>query len=393
MNTWAVILAAGSGTRLRQAGITEKKQFITWRGNPLYWRSAVTFAAIPRIHGLVFVFPPEELKRRVKETEKLFQDQALGLPWRAAGGGERRQDSVANALKELPDDCARVLVHDAARPFFSAHLVTALLDALQAGAKAAIPALPVKDTVKRAKDGKVIETLDRAELYAVQTPQAFDRQTLVSAHQYAGNHALAVTDDASMVEAIGLGVTLTPGEENNVKITTPDDLKRLSQDAETLPVTGFGYDLHRYGGDRPLKLGGAPIAGGPEVVAHSDGDVLLHALADAILGCAGLGDIGLHFPDTDPANENMASSILVDHALELARRQGVRIAHADLTVVAQVPKLSPHRETIRKSVARLLDLPPERVNVKATTEEGLGATGEKKAIKAFAVVTGILRVK
>jgi 2-C-methyl-D-erythritol 4-phosphate cytidylyltransferase/2-C-methyl-D-erythritol 2,4-cyclodiphosphate synthase len=389
MSTWAIILAAGGGSRIRRAGITEKKQFMTWRGAPLYWRSAETFAASPRVRGLVFVFPGDELSSRTTETQKLFRDRSPGLPWRTAPGGERRQDSVFNALDALPADCSRVLVHDSARPFFSPGLTSALLAALDNGAKAAIPALPVKDTIKRAHDGKIIETLDRSQLFAVQTPQAFDAETLRRAHERARAENASVTDDASMVEAMGLEVSIVTGEEDNVKITTPEDLKRLRDDEPVTPVTGFGYDLHRYGPGRPLKLGGVPIPGGPEVVAHSDGDVLLHALADAVLGCAGLGDIGMHFPDTDPAYEGVPSGVIVDHALDLARQNGVRIVHADLTVVAQTPKLAPHRDMIRRNVAGLLGLPQERVSVKATTEEGLGPTGEKKAVKAYAMVTGV----
>ena len=357
MSTWAIILAAGGGTRIRQAGITEKKQFMTWRGAPLYWRSALTFSRTPDMRGLVFVFPEAELERRGKETEKLFTAHSPGLPWRTAAGGERRQDSVANALNALPPECTRVLVHDSARPFFSPGLTTALLKTLDAGAKAAIPALPVNDTVKRARDGVVVETLDRTELFAVQTPQAFDAEILKRAHERARADNASVTDDASMVEKLGFEVQIVTGEEGNVKITTPEDLKRLSEETPAAPVTGFGYDLHRYGPGRPLKLGGMPIPGGPEVVAHSDGDVLLHALADAILGCAGLGDIGMHFPDTDKSLENMSSGILLDHALSLALQHGVRIVHADVTVVAQVPKLSPHREAIRKNLAGLMGLP------------------------------------
>jgi 2-C-methyl-D-erythritol 4-phosphate cytidylyltransferase/2-C-methyl-D-erythritol 2,4-cyclodiphosphate synthase len=362
---------------------------MTWRGAPLYWRSALTFSRTPEVRGLVFVFPQAEVDRRRKETEELFAAHAPGLPWRTAPGGRRRQDSVLNALDALPPECSRVLVHDSARPFFSAGLTSALLDALDNGAKAAIPALPVKDTIKRARDTIITETLDRSELFAVQTPQAFDAETLKRAHERAAAENASVTDDASMVENMGIEVKIVSGEEDNVKITTPEDLKRLKEDKPALPVTGFGYDLHRYGPGRPLKLGGMPIAGGPEVVAHSDGDVLLHALADAVLGCAGLGDIGMHFPDTDRSLENMSSGILLDHALGLALQHGVRIVHADITVVAQVPKLSPHREAIRKNLAGLMGLPLERVSVKATTEEGLGATGEKKAIKAYALVTGV----
>jgi len=391
MSCWAIILAAGSGSRLAAAGLTTKKQFLTVDGLPLYWRSAETFARVPRMDGVLFVFPPDEFDAAKARTEALLADRPLNLPCRFTAGGARRQDSVYNGLAALPEDCATVLVHDSARPFASAALTGALLDALAGGAVAAIPAVAVKDTVKQVADGAVVRTLPRAELVAVQTPQAFARDTLVRAHDFCREKDIAVTDDASMVEAMGGTVVIVPGEETNQKITTPEDLKMLSPEAPaTRPVTGWGYDVHKYGVGRPMVLGGVPIPGGPEVVAHSDGDVLLHALTDALLGCLGRGDIGELFPDSDKAFEGIESSILVNEVMQLAGQDGLTVEHVDLTIICQVPKVAPHKPRIRSLVARLLRVDEARVNVKATTEEGLGFTGEKKGIKAVAGVTATL---
>ncbi|MDD4950965.1 MAG: 2-C-methyl-D-erythritol 2,4-cyclodiphosphate synthase, partial [Desulfovibrionaceae bacterium] len=220
-------------------------------------------------------------------------------------------------------------------------------------------------------------------------PQGFKRGLLVRAHALAQEQGWEVTDDASLVERMGEPVLVVPGEEANVKITTPEDLARLNQARPAAPCVGLGYDAHRYGPGRPLVLGGIPIPNGPRVQAHSDGDVLLHALTDALLGCAGAGDIGLLFPDTDPAFEAMSSSIFVKEALARAQEAGLKIVHADLTVVAQTPKIAPWREQIAENVAGLLGLERGQVNVKATTEEGLGFTGEKKGLKAYALVTAV----
>lgn len=391
MSTWAVVLAAGSGTRMAAAGLGTGKQFLPWRGAPLYWASVRTLARVAGVHGLVLAFPAADFERARAEAEALAAAEDPGLPLRFAPGGARRQDSVAAALAALPPGCMRVLIHDAARPFASATLVTALLAALDAGARAAIPAVPVKDTVKRVAGGRVAATLPRAELAAVQTPQAFVLADLLAAHEHCARHGQDVTDDASMVEALGLEVAVVPGEEANVKLTTPEDLRMLApHPAPRVPVTGWGYDVHKYGLGRPMVLGTVPIQGGPEVVAHSDGDVLLHALADALLGCLGRGDIGEHFPDTDPRYEAVPSAVLVNEVLEMALEAGVEIVHADLTVICQVPRLAPWKAQIQAAVAGLLRLPPERVNVKATTEEGLGFTGEKKGLKAVACVSALL---
>ena len=391
MSIWSVVLAAGKGSRLTKAGLDTKKQYIGYQGVPLFWHSARTLSRHARMDGLVFVFPPDEVEEMREVVAELAASEDLGLPWEVTAGGKRRQDSVRNGLAALPRTCCRVLVHDSARPFANAEMNARLVSALESGDKAVIPGIAVSDTIKMVDDAEMVtDTPVRAHLRAVQTPQAFDLDTLVRVHEQAEAEGWEVTDDAMMCEKAGLPVRIVEGDALNIKITNPEDLKLLSgeEPMAPIPVTGFGYDVHKYVADgRPMILGGIPIAGAPNIKAHSDGDVLLHALTDAILGCLGMGDIGHHFPDTDPQFDGANSGVLLDKVLELAIRNGLRLHHADLTIIAQTPKLAPHRDRIRKNVAALLKLPLELVNVKATTEEGLGFTGEKKGIKAVAVVT------
>lgn len=386
---WAVLLAAGSGTRLAEAAGGVKKQFLEWKGFPLFWHSALTFSKTPAVKGVVFVFPPDQVEEMKSVVAELDGSDSLGMPYRITAGGLRRQDSVFNGLNELPSGCTHVLVHDSARPFASVSMVSNIIDMLHSGMDAVIPAVAVTDTIKEVKDGIVERTLVRSRLRAVQTPQGFSLPQLFAAHKQADVEGWDVTDDASMIEMAGKNVHICPGEEGNVKMTNPEDLKRIDEGKRSLPCVGWGYDVHKFGEGRPMILGGVPIPGGPEVIAHSDGDVLLHALSDAILGLFGGGDIGTHFPDTSDACENMSSGIILKEVMVKAEEAGVEIVHVDLTVIAQIPKLSPHRELIRKNVASVMGLDKAQVNVKATTEEKLGFTGEKKGIKAVAAVTGL----
>lgn len=389
-NIWGVILAAGSGTRLAEASGGVRKQYLEYKSAPLFWHSARAFSRVAAIQGLVFVFPPEDAPAMTKQLRQFFKSEDLGVQWTVCQGGARRQDSVFNGLRELPRDCDGVLVHDSARPFVSGRIISGLIDELNSGARGVIPAIPVTDTVKRVDGDTVTETLNRSELRAVQTPQAFETGLLVEAHQKAEAEGWEVTDDASMVERLA-EVAVIPGEQANVKITTPDDLKRLEVAKTPVPCVGWGYDVHRFGGenDRPLVLGGVPIPGKQTIIAHSDGDVLLHALADAVLGTFGGGDIGTHFPDTDAKFDGANSGVLLKEVLAMAETAGARIVHVDMTVIAQVPKLAPHAKQIAKNVCRLLGLEPEQVNFKATTEEKLGFTGEKKGLKAVVSVTAL----
>ncbi|UJX40825.1 2-C-methyl-D-erythritol 4-phosphate cytidylyltransferase [Desulfovibrio sp. JY] len=396
MSVWTVLLAAGSGTRLAEASGGIKKQFLRLDGKPLYWRSLTAFARCPDVVGVVVVFPPTELDAAREELAGLLAAHDPGVAVVTTAGGVRRQDSVQNGLGALPSGCRFVLVHDAARPFVDPALIGRVVTALREGHEAVIPVLPVTDTIKEVREETVQATFDRSRLAAVQTPQGFDAALLRQAFAHAGED-FTVTDDASLVEHLGRPVHTVPGHPDNRKITNPEDLLLLEDATPSpVPVVGYGYDVHRYADPahpgkqpaRPMKLGGYPILGAPEVLAHSDGDVLLHALTDAILGCVAGGDIGQLFPDSDPEFDNMASGVFVSEALLLARDRGLAITHVDLTVIAQIPRIGPHAQAIRLNVAALLGLDKSHVNVKATTEEGLGFTGEKKGIKAIALVTG-----
>lgn len=399
MNVWTILLAAGSGSRMGDAAGGVRKQFLDAGGEPVFWKSARAFSQTASVAGILFAFPPAEKEALTQEIRRLEALRPLGLAWHAVSGGERRQDSLENALAALPRECTHVLVHDAARCFVTPEVIGRVAEAMRQGAAAVIPAVPVKDTIKEVLSGRVVATPERSRLMAVQTPQGVSVEVLRQGFAKAARENLTVTDDASLAEALGLPVMVVEGSEENVKLTTPEDLRLLgrSQAPCPCPRVGFGYDVHRYvqpetpqqASARPMVLGCAPIPGAPMVLAHSDGDVVLHAVADALLGCLGQGDIGQHFPDSDPAYSGMASSILVSEILAQFGPAGLTLVHLDVTVVAQVPRIGPHREHIRRNLAGLLGLDPQRVNVKATTEEKLGFTGEKRGIKAYAVATAV----
>ncbi|MFW5730782.1 MAG: 2-C-methyl-D-erythritol 4-phosphate cytidylyltransferase [Desulfonatronovibrionaceae bacterium] len=394
MNTWAVILAAGQSSRMIQSGLSEKKQFIEFQGVPLYWKSVQTFSLIPDISGIIIAFPGEDYAGCTEQLHQLKNQFMPGIPVKSVPGGKLRQDSVFNSLHLLPEQCELVFIHDAARPFFSAGLITELLQAFRPGAGGVIPGIPCRDTIKEIKSHKVVRTLNRDHLFLIQTPQLFNRKILISSHQLAQKSALTVTDDASMVEQAGYEVICIRGSESNQKITTVEDLKMLEHDSlDQTPCTGLGYDVHRYGGPRPLIIGGIPIEGGPGVYAHSDGDVLLHALVDAILGCLGRGDIGDMFPDSDPELEDTSSAVFLAETLHLAMQDNFSLSHIDATIITQIPKISPHKERIKSNLAGLTGLDPRHISIKATTEEKLGFTGSGQGIKAVALVTGTIASK
>lgn len=398
---WALVLAAGQGRRLATATGGEAKQFLRRHGAPLWWLAATALAASPRVRGLVLVFPPERLQAATAELAALDRDHGLGVPWITAAGGHRRQDSVRLGLAALPTSCATVLVHDGARPFITPALVTRVADALAADSPAdppegdaaaprgAVPGLPVTDTIKEVDAAnRVCRTLVRADLRAAQTPQGFRTAALIEAHRRAEAEGWEVTDDASLMERCGHAVAVVEGDPANRKITLAEDLVLLADNDVPRPCSGWGYDAHRYGGSRPLMLGGVPVPGDWTVSAHSDGDVLLHALMDAVLGCLAAGDIGRWFPDDDPRWDGASSSLMLDMVMDMAAEAGLEISHVDLTVIAQKPRLSPHVELVRRNVARLMNLGGDQVNLKATTEEGLGFTGQCLGLKAVALVSG-----
>ena len=304
---------------------------------------------------------------------------ACSKPCTAVPGGATRAQSVCAGLAAATGEM--VAIHDAARPFVSEEVITAAIEAAEQTGAAA-PAVAVKDTVKvAAADGRVLNTPDRSTLFAVQTPQCFRRELYLRAlDAVSEDKADLVTDDCSLFELAGLPVVLTPGDYANLKITTKEDLK-----GESTMRIGHGYDVHRLVEGRRLILGGVDISYEKGLLGHSDADVLLHAVSDALLGAAALGDIGKHFPDTDPRYEGADSLRLLQEVGNLVRQAGYTVGNVDATVLCQAPKLAPHIQTMRANIARALDVPVECISVKATTEEHLGFTGQGQGIAAHAV--------
>ena len=311
-----------------------------------------------------------------------------GLPgWRTVTGGATRSKSVQAGLHALsgPDD-EPVLVHDAARPFVTHKHVEALLAALK-DADGAIPALPVADTLKQEVNGHTI-TASREGLWRAQTPQAFRKLRLVEA--YAAWSAEAdPTDDAAVIEAAGGRVALAPGDPMLMKLTWPEDFEmaeRLAGGARIVRV-GQGYDAHRFGPGKAVWLCGVKIAHDAALIGHSDADAGLHALTDALLGAVGEGDIGDHFPPSDPQWKDASSDHFLTHAVELVRARGGRVLNADVTLICEAPKIKSHRQAMRERLAELLGVPLDRVSVKATTTEGMGFAGRREGLAAQAIVS------
>jgi 2-C-methyl-D-erythritol 4-phosphate cytidylyltransferase/2-C-methyl-D-erythritol 2,4-cyclodiphosphate synthase len=385
MNIWIILLAAGEGSRLKEY-LNTKKQFFVWKNRPIFWHSAKTFNNIPILKGIIFVVPPEE-KDLSHQISHLALKDHFSLPYKVIKGGKTRQESVFNGLNSLPSECSHVLIHDSVRPFVTPSLVNRVISLLKDGEKAVVPGVGVTDTIKLIKDGEVV-TLPRERLKAVQTPQGFEKNTIVAAHNFAIKNNILGTDDASLVELMGGKVAIVDGEYENIKITHPQDLKFLINKQEEFFVNciGFGYDVHRYGEGRPLKLGGVLIPKAPSIVAHSDGDVVVHSLIDAILGCLAEGDIGDFFPDTDPKYRGMNSLIFLSEVMNLAQQRGLIIEHVDITIICEIPKISPYKREMKKNLAHILNISLDQINISATTEEGLGFTGEKKGIKVKSIV-------
>ena len=382
----AVVVAAGRGVRAGGQGPNQSpKQYRAIAGEPLIRASLKMLAGHPGIAMVQPVIHPDDLA--------LFQAASAGMDLLPpVFGGATRQASVRAGLEALsPHHPDLVLVHDAARPFASAALVSRGIDAARAGG-GAIPALAIADTVKTVDVlGMVTGTIERAQLRLVQTPQAFDFAALLETHRRA--HAAGredFTDDAALAEWAGLKVATFEGEAANVKLTTADDFARLgAADAAALADvrTGFGFDVHAFAAGDHVMLGGVRIAHSAGLSGHSDADVVLHALVDAILGALAEGDIGVHFPPGDPQWRGASSDRFLAFAVERVRARGGRIEHLDVNVVCEAPRIGPHREAMRARIAEIAAVSPERVAVKATTSEQLGFTGRREGMAAFATAT------
>jgi 2-C-methyl-D-erythritol 4-phosphate cytidylyltransferase / 2-C-methyl-D-erythritol 2,4-cyclodiphosphate synthase len=382
MRTAAIVVAAGRGER---AGGMQPKQYRTLLGEPVLKRALRTFALHPAIDAVQAVIDPaesESFRGAIRELPKCLAP---------AAGGSTRQRSVRAGLEALAElKPSIVLVHDAARPLASAALVDRALAAVEATG-AAVPVIALSDTVKRVdKTGTVISTLDRNELRAVQTPQAFFFAPFIEAHRRASKAGFDdFPDDAALAEWAGIPVATFAGEAGNLKLTTADDFVRAEAiaDAVTDVRTGTGFDVHAFGPGGRVMLGGVAIPHDKGLIGHSDADVLLHALTDAVLGALGEADIGHHFPPAQEEWRGAASDQFLAFAASRVRARGGRIAHLDATVLCETPKLAPHRDAIRARIAAIAGIEISRVSVKATTTEGLGFIGRKEGIAAMATAT------
>ena len=376
--TAALIVAAGRGQRF---GGSLPKQYATLAGVPLLRHTLRALAAHPAVDTVRAVIHPGD--------RALYDAAAEGLAIaEPVAGGASRQESVLRGLESLAaTPPARVLIHDGARPFVAAAVIDRVLAAL-ADSPGAIAALPVVDTLKQAAGGRIAGTRDRTGLWGAQTPQGFRFAEILAAHRAAAGEDL--TDDAAVAERAGLAVTLVQGSRENMKVTSQDDLavaERWLRGAQEETRVGQGFDVHAFGPGDHVTLCGIRVPHDAGLVGHSDADVGLHALTDAILGALGAGDIGSHFPPSDPQWRGTDSGRFLVHARDLVAAQGGRLLHLDVTLICERPKIGPHRDAMVARIAGLLDLPAGRVSVKATTTEKLGFTGRGEGIAAQAVAT------
>ncbi len=381
MRTAALIVAAGRGTRL---GADTPKQYLDLLGKPLLRRTIEAFVSHAGIDHVQTVIGAGQ--------ENLYRAATLGLDLPPPViGGDTRQESVALGLAALAGTGTdRVLIHDGARALVSAELVSRVCRALD-DHPAVLPALPVVDSLRRVDNDQVSGVQDRTGLVRAQTPQGFHLDAILAAHRRATGQEM--TDDAAIAVAAGLPVTTVPGDEDNFKITVQEDLARaeavlaLRAGGMMETRTGSGFDVHRLVTGRPLMLCGLAIPHSHGLAGHSDADVALHALTDAILGAIAAGDIGDHFPPTDERWRGVGSDIFLRYAAGLVRLRSGRITSIDLTIICEAPKVKPHREAMRTRVADILEIDLDRVSIKATTTERLGFTGRAEGIAAQAVAT------
>jgi 2-C-methyl-D-erythritol 4-phosphate cytidylyltransferase / 2-C-methyl-D-erythritol 2,4-cyclodiphosphate synthase len=387
MSVAALIVAAGRSNRA-PGGVP--KQYRPIGGVPLLTRTIEAFSAHPGVDDILVVIHPDDAVLYEAAARPFAERLRPPVP-----GGARRQDSVRAGLEALtlraPD---RVLIHDAARPFADRALIDRVIGSLQSHS-GALPCVPVTDTLKRGSAGRVTATLDRGELWHAQTPQGFRFDAILAAHRAAAKEgAPAFTDDAGIAEWFGLDVALVEGAEANRKLTSAEDLMiadellqlRGARAQATIRV-GSGYDVHAFGPGDAVILCGVPIPHHKKLVGHSDADVALHALTDALLGAMAEGDIGVHFPPSDERWRGAASELFLQHAAAKLAARGGDIVHVDMTLLCESPRIGPYREAMRARVAEMLGLAVTQVSVKATTNEGLGFIGRGEGIAAMATAT------
>jgi len=376
MHVTAIIAAAGEGRRL---GAAVPKQLLQIGDRSILERSVAAFAGHDRVNDVIVVLPPA---LAAAPPSWLIADDV-----RVVAGGARRQDSVANAFDRVVPESEVILVHDAARPFVSPELISRSIDAA-AEHGAAIAALPASDTVKRVEgEGTrtvIVETIPRARVYLAQTPQAFRREILGAAIAL-GRTGVDATDEAMLAEQAGHRVHVVDGDPANVKITTARDLDAARRQSADTARIGTGYDLHRLVEGRPLIIGGVTIPFDKGAMGHSDADVVCHAVIDAVLGAVCAGNVGQHYPDTDPRWKGASSVQMLRDTRALVHRRGFSVENVDVTVILERPKIAPFLEQIRAELASALEIAPDHVSVKGKTNEGVDAVGRGEAIAAHAV--------
>ena len=378
MSVTALIVAAGKGERL---GGDVPKQYRSINGKPMLRHAIEHLARHPRVDRVRVVIAAGD--------ENRFEEAVAGLDVGAPiTGGATRQESVRRGLEALTQESAPdlVLIHDAARPFCPPGVIDRLIKALTAN-PAAVPALPAADTLMRGKGRQLGETVDRTHLNRVQTPQAFHFERILEAHR--AKAAESFTDDATLARAAHVGVVRVEGDEALSKLTFEGDFVRVEERllARMTSRTGMGFDVHAFAGEGPVTIGGLAIPHSRGLAGHSDADVVLHALTDALLGAAALGDIGEHFPPSDPQWKGASSAVFVRHAVELLLAKGAIIDHVDCTIIGEEPKIGPHRAAIRDRIAEISGLRLDQVSIKATTTDGLGFTGRREGIAAQAIAS------
>ncbi len=396
MSTIVLITAAGRGSRFT-ANHEIPKQYMPLAGMPILRHSIKTFTTHPDVDNVLVVIHPDDIE--------LYNEAVAGfeiLP--PVFGGDRRQDSVRIGIESMRDiNPTKILIHDAARPFVGHKIITATIKQLD-DSSAVVPAIPLDDTIKKCLDGKVLWTVPRSDLWAAQTPQGFIYKDIFEAHQR--NKDLDFTDDAAIFEHNGGQVAIVPGFRNNFKITTDADYERaeyiVSKELEFMAKEtriGHGFDIHALGHrddqkhtDPFIVLGGVKIPFHMGLIGHSDADVVLHALTDAILGSMGLGDIGMHFSDHDNRWKNKDSQWFLRSAHSMMKGSNGNIVNIDINIMCEEPKISPYRDQIKHNIAQILALDPSKVNIKAKTYEGLGPIGQKQAIAADASISVCITV-
>ncbi len=378
----AIVVAAGRGERF---GASVAKPFLMLGGQPVLVHAVRAVEGCPLVSQIVVVVSPAE----ISQTRALLAAHGCHKVTAVVPGGRERQDSVAAGLAQIGEVDA-VVIHDGVRPFAAPETVTAVVTAALASG-AATAGVPSRETVKQVEGTDIIATLDRAHIWIAHTPQAFRANLLRAAHQRAHEDGTRARDDAALVERLGHRVRIVEDSPLNLKITVPDDLALAEghlRRAGAVPVrTGLGVDAHRFAENRRLILGGVEIPAPRGLAGHSDADVLTHAIMDALLGGAGLGDIGQRFPPGDPQYKDADSLRLLAKVVELVASAGWKVAHVDTVVLAETPRISPYVERIREQLAGVLGVTPQAVSVKATTLEGMGAFGRGEGIAVQAIAT------